>query len=870
MSNYRVLIVEDEAIIAADLERRVNSFGHQSVGVAASGHEACDLAARLRPDLVLMDIVLRGEMDGVQATQWIRDELNLPVIYLTSHADPATVNSACQTEPFGYILKPIDERELRVAIEVGVCRHRSELKVRQMERWMTTTLNSIGDGVIAVDAVGRVVLMNPYAERMTGWSLAEAQGREVEEVFSLVHGVNGNRVPNPALQAMREGMVVHIDRLTLLQPKGAPTFYIDDSAAPIRGSQGEIRGAVIVFRDASEQMRSEERMRRMNAELEKRVEQRTEELRGAVCDLEEFTGAVSHDLRAPLRTMRGFAGLLCEHLKPLQDTEAGDLLGRIREGVDRMATLIDAFERLARVQRHDLQHQEVDMSEVVRDCLRELGAFTPGNRAVVQIQTLPRVRGDSQLIRQVWMNLLSNALKYSSKVAQPRIEVGGQEGPNEFLFFVRDNGAGFDMALADRLFSPFHRLHAESDFHGHGMGLATCKRVLQRHGGRIWAEAAVGNGATFFFSFPRLISSPMSPPATEQNASAATNRGRAGGLSMAGAERGLRRRILILEDEAIIAADLSSRLTRLDYQVVGIAATGEEGLRLAKTYLPCLVLVDIQLKGRMDGVQVADQVRREHGIPVVFVTSHSDRVTFDRAKGTHSLGYVLKPFQDRELAMTIDLALAHFDTEHRIAESQQWLDATLRSIGEGVIATDSAGRIRFINDAARSLLGVRESDVLERDLLAVVRVKEEGTQLLVASRTAVELCKGRAPVGYQDSLLARADGTFCPIQESGSLILDARGERVGGILVFRDVSARKAADLDRERMIGELKEALEQVKALRGLLPVCAWCRKIRDDAGYWQQFEDYVRAHLHAGITHSICPSCAERLEGGKNQNRP
>ncbi len=503
MNTQRILIVEDEAIIAADLDRRVRSLGYETVGITDSGHGACDRAARQRPDLILMDIVLKGEMDGIQATRWIREELDIPVIYLTSHTDATTVNKACGTEPFGYILKPIDERELRVGIELALCRHRSERRLRQMERWMTTTLNSIGDGVIAVDSAERITLMNPFAEQLTGWPAAEGKGRPLQEVFRLRHAETGDEVVSPATKAMAGGMVVRFDRQTLLMPRRGAGVHVDDSAAPIRGDKGEVRGAVVVFRDATERIRNEEQLRNLNLSLERLVASRTRELSLAVRDLEHFTDSVSHDLRGPIMAVQGLASMLSERMEEHADEEAEELVRGIRDGVGRMERMLGAFERLAHVQRRDLETEPIDMQLLVEECINELtlDGRTPVPR--VEVGPLPAAHGDAQLIRQVWVNLLSNAMKYSRKVREPRLEIRASADTDDLVFWVRDNGAGFDMRQVTRLFAPFQRLHSSQEFEGHGIGLATVKRVVERHGGRVWAEGEVGVGATFYFTLPK-------------------------------------------------------------------------------------------------------------------------------------------------------------------------------------------------------------------------------------------------------------------------------------------------------------------------------------------------------------------------------
>ena len=187
MTTPSILIVEDEQIVAAGLKKRLQEFGYAVPAMATSGPEAIELAGRIQPDLVLMDIRLEGQMDGIEAAGQIRSRFRLPIVYLTAYSNPEVLNRAKITEPFGYILKPYQERELHVVIETALYKHRMERKLQERERWFVATLTSIGDGVVATDENGCITFMNPMAEILTGWAAGDALGLTVERVFNLVH-----------------------------------------------------------------------------------------------------------------------------------------------------------------------------------------------------------------------------------------------------------------------------------------------------------------------------------------------------------------------------------------------------------------------------------------------------------------------------------------------------------------------------------------------------------------------------------------------------------------------------------------------------------------------------------------------------------
>jgi light-regulated signal transduction histidine kinase (bacteriophytochrome) len=248
---------------------------------------------------------------------------------------------------------------------------------------------------------------------------------------------------------------------------------------------------------------AEERVRVINAELEARVEQRTAQLAAANEDLEAFSYSVSHDLRAPLRAVGGFSRALQEDFGSKLEPEAQRYLEHIQRSAEQMRQLIADLLAFSRLGRHPLTKDRVDTGALVQAVVAELAPTWEGRTLVVRLGELPPCDGDRALLRQVWFNLIENAVKYTRRQAAAEIEIGAAEGANEQIFHVRDNGAGFDPRYADRLFGVFQRLHRAEEFEGTGIGLANVKRIAERHGGRVWADATPGQGATFFFALPR-------------------------------------------------------------------------------------------------------------------------------------------------------------------------------------------------------------------------------------------------------------------------------------------------------------------------------------------------------------------------------
>jgi diguanylate cyclase (GGDEF)-like protein/PAS domain S-box-containing protein len=259
MAKARILVVEDEAVVAHDLQSTLTRLGYEAPAPVASGEAALACLEEVRPDLVLMDIHLAGKMDGIATAERIRGRMHLPIVYLTAHSDEATFRRASITEPYAYILKPFEERELTIAIDIALYRHAVEGKLGQVERWLASTLNSMGDAVIATDAEGRVTFVNDVAEALTGWDRGEALGRRLAEVLRLVDGDKRAPVPDLVHRVVGEETVIEIGDCLLVARDGRER-PVDDSAAPIRDASGGVIGVVVVFRDVGARKQVEERL----------------------------------------------------------------------------------------------------------------------------------------------------------------------------------------------------------------------------------------------------------------------------------------------------------------------------------------------------------------------------------------------------------------------------------------------------------------------------------------------------------------------------------------------------------------------------------------------------------------------------------
>ncbi|MBI2413695.1 MAG: hypothetical protein HYV24_10865 [Deltaproteobacteria bacterium] len=254
--------------------------------------------------------------------------------------------------------------------------------------------------------------------------------------------------------------------------------------------------------DLAEHVRRAEAMVAERTRMNKALEERTEELEAANKELEAFSYSAAHDLRAPLRSIESFAQILAKRYSARLDEDGKDFLNIIRDSSKKMRRLIDELLELSKAGRHEINHQEIDMGELARSVIQEI-TVAPESRTEFNVKTLPPALAERVLIRQVFLNLLSNAVKFTRPVENAVIEVGGESKGNENIYYVRDNGVGFDPKYLNKIFGVFQRLHNSAEFEGTGVGLAIVQRVIQRHGGRVWAEGKVNEGATFYFTIPK-------------------------------------------------------------------------------------------------------------------------------------------------------------------------------------------------------------------------------------------------------------------------------------------------------------------------------------------------------------------------------
>jgi PAS domain S-box-containing protein len=390
------------------------------------------------------------------------------------------------TDAFNHMLGRIQEQTL--AISEG------ETRVRAI-------INSAMSAVIVIDANGIITDWNARAEKMFGWPRHEALGRELAELI----------IPQQFREAHRNGI-----KYFLNTGKG-PVLdqLLEMSALRSDGSEFPAELSISVMKtedkiafcgfvtDITERKQAEEEIRSFNLKLEQKVDERTQELHAANKELEAFSYSVSHDLRAPLRSIHGYMNIFSEEYGNTLDDEGKRLIDTVLRNGQKMGQLIDDLLAFSQLGRKELIRTPVSIKDMVSNIWEDIRRTEKNRTIQFNLHQVHEAFADQITIRQVWTNLISNAVKYTKAKDEAIIEIGSDDKGDELVYYIKDNGAGFDMKYYDKLFGVFQRLHSFHEFEGTGVGLAIVQRVISRHGGKIWAEAKVNEGATFYFSLKK-------------------------------------------------------------------------------------------------------------------------------------------------------------------------------------------------------------------------------------------------------------------------------------------------------------------------------------------------------------------------------
>lgn len=487
-----VLIVEDELLVADDLRFTIQSMGY-GARVADSADRALALASELCPDLVLMDIRIRGDRDGVETAKLLRAHFGVPVVFLTAHADAKTVQRASQSEPHGYLVKPVRSAELRATIEVALHKYRLEHELQKRERWFATTLSSIGDAVVTVDLAGKVTYLNEAAEQLMGKKLAEVEGQSARDVLVFTDGQARPFAENPLDQVLRSRQKLEVPEAGLTNATTGALRTIADSVAPVV-DRGVLLGAVMVFRDVTDQHTARKQL----------------ELADRLASLGTMAAGVAHEINNPLAVVLSNSGFIETELNRMQNEPA--LATDVAWREEMRVAAEDLKSASTRIQKivADLHIFSRPVNQAAGDC--DVGrcldwavrttayAFRRRPPVKLELGELRPVSGDETRISQVFVNLVLNAAQ-ALPVDEPSrsVTIRAKTVGEQVVVEVQDEGKGMTPEVMRHVFEPFFTTRAPD---GTGLGLSVCHGIVTSLGGQIQVESQVGKGSLFRVMLP--------------------------------------------------------------------------------------------------------------------------------------------------------------------------------------------------------------------------------------------------------------------------------------------------------------------------------------------------------------------------------
>ena len=624
MSKIKILVVEDEAIVAQDLKNSLEILGYEIPAISTSGEEAIKNALELSPDLVLMDIMLKGDMDGIEAISRIRKKIDLPVIYLTAYADEETLKRAKTTTPLGYILKPFDERELHTAIEIGLYKHKMELKLKKTKKWLTTVLTSIGDAVITTDNNGHVTFMNPVAENLTGWKKEDASGKKLTEIFKIVNEQTNDVVNNPVDNVLKTGLVVGLANHTMLISKNGQIKPIDDSAAPVKDEKGNVSGVVLVFRDVTEK---------------RQIEQ--ERLKTQKLDsLGILAGGIAHDFNNILTGIIGNITLSKMYL----DTD-NKAYGKLEDAEKASLRARDLTRQLLTFARGGAPIKEIVSIRKIIDESADFALCGSNVKCDCAIhKDLWPVKADASQLGQVISNLVINSIQSMPQggtitITAENIDIDNKSAisvkPGQYIkISVKDMGHGIPNEYLTKIFDPYFTTKQA----GNGLGLATVFSIISRHNGYIFVESEIGKGTAFFIYLPAFTETIIH----KKKKDIITGKGR----------------ILVMDDEVMVLEVSRAMIESLGYET-DFAENGAEAVAKYKKAMDAgipfdAVILDLTVRAGMGGREAIKKLLKiDPKVKAIVSSGYSVDSTMAKFEQYGFISVLAKPYKLETLSKTL-------------------------------------------------------------------------------------------------------------------------------------------------------------------------------------------------------------------------
>jgi PAS domain S-box-containing protein len=619
MEKTNILIVEDESIVAKEIKITLQELGYAVSGIVSSGKKAIEKVEESKPGLVLMDIKLKGEIDGIEAAGQINARYDIPIVYLTAYADERILERAKITEPFGYILKPFSDRELHSTIEIALYKHRMQQKLIDHAKWLSTTLTSLGDAVIATDEDGCVKFLNPVAQSLTGWTMEEASGRELTDILNIISSETREVIGNTVMKAIQEAAVVNManSNVLLIDRYGKET-PIEDSVAPIKYDKEDSVGAVLSFRDISQRKKME-----------------IDTLRAQILEsIGTLASGIAHDFNNLLTAILGNIMLTKMHTK--LDDNGWESLIKAEKACDRAKNVT---QRLLSFSKGAAPIKKaVAISEVLKNTVTHALSGTRVKCELAIPADLWWVEIDTGQVRQAFHNLLTNALEAMPKggtvhvqaeniTLDPTNSLSLKEG-KYVKMTLKDNGCGISREQLVKIFDPYFTTKQS----GRGLGLTSTYAIIKNHNGYISADSELGMGTTFFIYLPAAETIPKTK---EKEPSKTTER---------------KRKILVMDDDDIVREMCGNMCQWLGYEVE-LAEDGAQAIELYEKAREIgqpfdAVIVDLIITGGIGGKETIKILREiDPSVKAIVSSGYSDDPLMAEFEEYGFKGIIAKPYK---------------------------------------------------------------------------------------------------------------------------------------------------------------------------------------------------------------------------------
>jgi PAS domain S-box-containing protein len=482
LADTKIMIIEDETIIAKDLENILLNYGYGISGIYSKAEDALESLKTSKPDLILMDVVLKGHIDGIEAAKMIKKMMKVPIIFITAYADETTISRIKKIESHGYFLKPFEEKELQTWIETTLHKFNSEESTNKDERLALSIIENSTEGILVFDQNHFVTFINNSAEKLTGWKKDSALNEKLDRIIDIVDLhlqidtlLNNNSAEKPSYKK------------AILINKNNQRFKINYNVFALSSND-----TVFTFHESS-------------GDPEKEI--LTKKLDESYKEAEKFAYIASHDLQEPLRMIASYVQLLKKRYHGKLDSEANEFIDISVSGVNRIKNMIDDLLLYSHISSKHMTWEKIDCEKLIAELTNKLSSAESSRKPVFKCSHLPVITADRGQMSQLFLHLLTNSIKFNESDL-PVVEVNCSKHDDNWLFSVSDNGIGIEKEYHGKIFEAFQKLHNHKDYSGNGIGLAVCKKIVELHGGQIQVDSEPGKGTVFHFNIPDKNSKP--------------------------------------------------------------------------------------------------------------------------------------------------------------------------------------------------------------------------------------------------------------------------------------------------------------------------------------------------------------------------